>query len=154
MVSQGIRLVYGGGNAGLMGAIANAMLAAGGEVHGVIPEFLYEREHGHTGITELHVVKSMTERKNMMADMSDGFIAMPGGMGTFEEIVEMLSWFQLKLHRKPCGLLNVDGFYDHFAALIQHAHAQGFMYRSQDEILAVEAEPTALLDAMRAIDVS
>ena len=109
--ASGIGLVYGGGNVGLMGVVADAVLAAGGEVIGVIPRALAEREVAHAGLTELHVVDSMHTRKAMMAELSDAFIALPGGLGTLEELFEVLTWAQLGIHRKPCGLLNVDGFY-------------------------------------------
>ncbi len=125
--AKGIRLVYGGGNAGMMGILANAVLDAGGEVTGVIPDFLMEKELGHTGVTTLHVVKTMHERKALMADMSDAFIALPGGFGTLDELCEILTWAQLGLHSKPCGILNVAGFYDPFLAHLDSAVAHGFM---------------------------
>ena len=113
MVAQGLTLVYGGGRVGLMGTIADAVLAHGGQVIGVIPDFLDDKELAHLGCTELHVVKTMHERKLMMADRADGFVAMPGGYGTLEELFEVLTWGQLGLHQKPVALLNVDGYYDH-----------------------------------------
>ena len=113
MVAQNLTLVYGGGRVGLMGTIADAVLALGGQVVGVIPDFLDAKELSHTGCTELHIVSSMHERKLMMADRADGFIAMPGGYGTLEELFEVLTWGQLGLHQKPVALLNVDGYYDH-----------------------------------------
>ena len=118
LATRGIVLVYGGGNVGLMGVIADAALAAGGEVIGVIPRALADREIAHTGVSELRVVDSMHTRKAMMADLSDAFVAMPGGVGTFEEFFEAITWTQLGLHRKACGLLNVNGFYTPLAAFI------------------------------------
>ncbi|HEX7983819.1 MAG TPA: TIGR00730 family Rossman fold protein, partial [Duganella sp.] len=126
LVDQNLALVYGGGKVGLMGVIADAVLAAGGEVTGVIPTALVEREVGHMGLTRQFIVKDMHERKAMMASLSDGFIAMPGGMGTLEELFEMLTWSQLGIHAKPIGLLNVDGFYDGLIDFIAHASGQGF----------------------------
>jgi uncharacterized protein (TIGR00730 family) len=113
LAAQGLTLVYGGGRVGLMGTIADAVLAAGGQVIGVIPDFLHAKELAHTGCTELHIVKSMHERKLLMAERAEGFVAMPGGYGTLEELFEVLTWGQLGLHRKPVGLLNVAGYYDH-----------------------------------------
>ncbi len=127
------RLIYGGGNIGLMGVVADAALEAGGEVIGVIPKHLQEREVGHDGLTKLHVVDSMHQRKALMADLADAFIALPGGFGTFEELCEILTWSQLGLHAKPCGLLNVAGFYDPLLALFDRAVDNGFLrpeYRS------------------------
>jgi len=127
------RLIYGGGNIGLMGVVADAALEAGGEVIGVIPKHLQEREVGHNGLTKLHVVESMHQRKALMADLADAFIALPGGFGTFEEFCEILTWSQLGLHAKPCGLLNVEGFYDPLIALFDRAVDDGFLrpeYRS------------------------
>src|SRR5215216_2949562 len=120
-----IGLVYGGGNVGLMGVIADAVLAGGGEVIGVIPQSLADREIAHDGVTDLRIVDSMHTRKAMMAELSDAFIAMPGGVGTFEEFFEAVTWTQLGVHRKPCGLLNVAGFYTPLAAFIVQAVAEG-----------------------------
>ena len=120
-------IVYGGGNIGLMGALADAALAAGGEVIGVIPQALLDKEVGHRGVTDLRVVSSMHERKALMAELSDAFIALPGGFGTFEEFCEVLTWSQLGLHRKACGLLNVDGYYDPLLRLFDHAVAERFL---------------------------
>lgn len=127
LAEQELRLVYGGGRVGLMGILADAALAAGGTVVGVIPRSLADKEIAHAGLTELHVVGSMHERKMLMADLADGFIALPGGFGTLEEFCEVLTWAQLGLHRKPCGLLNVAGFYDPLLALLDHAAAEGFV---------------------------
>jgi uncharacterized protein (TIGR00730 family) len=120
LATRGIGLVYGGGNVGLMGVIADAALRAGGEVIGVIPGALMDKELGHTGVTKLHVVASMHERKQLMADLSDGFIALPGGIGTLEEFFETLTWLQLGFHNKPVGLLNVAGFYEHLLTFLRH----------------------------------
>ena len=122
-----IGLVYGGGNVGLMGVLADAVLGAGGEVIGVIPEKLMAREVGHNGLTKLHVVRSMHERKALMADLSDAFIALPGGFGTFEEFCEIVTWAQLGLHAKPCGILNVLGYYSPLLAMFDHAVEERFL---------------------------
>jgi uncharacterized protein (TIGR00730 family) len=145
MVEHNLSLVYGGGKVGLMGVIADEVLRLGGEVTGVIPTALVEREVGHTGLTRQFVVKDMHERKAMMAQLSDGFIAMPGGMGTMEELFEMLTWSQLGIHSKRVGLLNVDGFYDSLVAFIGHATEQGFIRPQHAAMMMVESEPGALL---------
>ncbi|MBY0557606.1 MAG: TIGR00730 family Rossman fold protein [Burkholderiaceae bacterium] len=150
MVAQNLALVYGGGNVGLMGIIADEVLKLGGEVTGVIPTNLVEREVGHTGLTRQFIVKDMHERKAMMASLSDGFIAMPGGMGTLEELFEMLTWSQLGLHRKPVGLLNVDGFYDQLSGFIAHASGEGFIRSQHVELMQVEAQPERLLQRLKA----
>ena len=143
-----IGLVYGGGNVGLMGVIANAVLDAGGEVIGVIPHALASREIEHRGVTHLHVVDSMHERKAMMADLSDAFIAMPGGVGTFEEFFEAVTWTQLGLHRKPCGLLNVSAFYTPLAAFIDQAVSEGFIKPVHRASIVVDDNPERLLDTL------
>src|SRR5471032_2521819 len=120
LVDENIALVYGGGNVGLMGIIADEVIRLGGRATGVIPEALLQKELGHKDLTQLHIVKDMHERKAMMAELSDGFIAMPGGMGTLEELFEVLTWAQLGFHYKPIGLLNVEGFYDHLIAFVDH----------------------------------
>jgi len=127
LVRHEFELVYGGADKGIMGVIADAVLEQGGKVHGVIPKMLCEKELAHNGLTELHVVASMHERKTMMAALSDGFIAMPGGYGTLEEIIEIITWGQLKFHDKPCGLLNIDGYFDHLLRYLDHANAEGFL---------------------------
>ncbi len=127
IVQRGWGVVYGGGRTGLMGAVADAALAAGGEVIGVIPEALVAKEVAHRGVTELHIVRSMHERKATMEELSDAFIALPGGLGTFEEFCEVVTWAQLGLHRKPCGLLNVEGYYDELLALLDKAVAERFV---------------------------
>ena len=146
IAGRGLRLVYGGAKVGLMGAVANAALQAGGAVVGVIPEALVAREIAHTGLTETHAVKSMHERKALMADLSDGFIALPGGAGTLEETFEIWTWAQLGHHRKPVGILNVDGFYDALIAFIDHQAAELFMRREHRDMLVVDTEPQRLLD--------
>lgn len=149
LVAHGIGLVYGGGSVGLMGAVADAMLAAGGEVIGVIPRHLFEREIAHHGV-DLRIVESMHERKTLMYDLSDAFIALPGGLGTFEELFETLTWSQLGLHAKPVGLLDVDGYFRSLVDFLDHATAEG-MIRAEHRRLLVEAcEPHGLLAAMAA----
>ncbi|QDU41313.1 LOG family protein YvdD [Maioricimonas rarisocia] len=150
MAREGLRLVYGGGDVGLMGVLADAVMEAGGEVTGVIPDALMAREVGHHGITDLRVVGSMHERKALMADLADGFVALPGGLGTFEELCEILTWAQLGIHTKPVGLLDIAGYYDHFAALLDHATAEGFVREAHRDLLLVETEGEALLQRMRA----
>ena len=148
LADRGITVVYGGGRVGLMGALADAALAAGGSVVGVIPEALRRREVAHERLTELHVVQTMHERKQLMADRSDGFIAMPGGFGTFEEFCEALTWSQLGMHAKPCGLLNVKGYYAGLLALFDHAVAEQLLQARNRAMVVAESEPKALLDAM------
>ncbi|MBS1819179.1 MAG: TIGR00730 family Rossman fold protein [Acidobacteria bacterium] len=146
LVQRGFDLVYGGARVGLMGAIADAVLDAGGKVTGVIPESLVTREVAHTGLGDLRVVRSMHERKALMAELSDGFIAMPGGWGTLEELFEVLTWAQLGLHTKPCGLLNVDGYFDPLLAFLTHASDEQFVRREHDQWLVVAHRPEELLD--------
>lgn len=147
---QQLRLVYGGGNIGLMGVVADAVLEHGGEVVGVIPGHLQEKEVGHAGLTELHVVSTMHERKALMANLSDAFIALPGGFGTFEEFCEILTWAQLDLHRKPCGLLNVDGFYDPLLTLFDRAVDDGFLRPEYRSMVLTATDADELLMRMRA----
>jgi uncharacterized protein (TIGR00730 family) len=148
LAERGIGLVYGGGTVGLMGAIADGACAAGGEVIGIIPEALRARERDHTLITELHVVETMHERKAMMSNLSDGFVALPGGIGTFEELFEVWTWNQLGYHSKPCGLLNVNGFYDRMSAFIEHVTEEGFLRAEHRAMLMVEEDPEAMLERM------
>jgi uncharacterized protein (TIGR00730 family) len=148
MARRGLGLVYGGGHIGLMGVLADAVLAAGGEVVGVIPEILEAKELAHRGLTQLHVVESMHERKALMADLSDGFIAMPGGYGTLDELCEALTWAQLHIHQKPCGLLNVNGYYDPLLAMFDRALADGFLRPDHRSLLMADTCPEALLDRM------
>lgn len=142
---QGWQLVYGGGRAGLMGIVADAALATGATVVGVIPESLMGRELGHPGLTELHVVETMHQRKMLMADRSDAFLALPGGIGTFEELFEVWSWRQLGYHDKPLALLNVAGYYDALLDFLASSRAQGFMSDAQIDLLQVSSEPQTLL---------
>ena len=143
-----IELVYGGAHVGLMGALADAVLAGGGRVIGVIPETLLERELAHSGLTDLRVVGSMHERKALMASLSDGFVALPGGIGTLEELFEVWTWSQLGLHEKPCALLDIDGFYSGLSAFMDHVVAEGFLKPQQRQALLVDADPVALLVRM------
>jgi uncharacterized protein (TIGR00730 family) len=148
LAKRNIGLVYGGGNVGLMGVVADAVHEAGGEVIGVIPHSLAQREIEHQGLTQLHVVDSMHTRKAMMADLADAFIAMPGGVGTFEEFFEAVTWTQLGLHRKPCGLLNVAGFYTPLAAFIDQAVSEGFIKPVHRASIVVDDDPERLLDTL------
>ena len=151
LAGRGIGLVYGGGHVGLMGVIADAVMAHGGEVIGVIPQTLADREIAHTGITELRVVDSMHSRKAMMAELSDGFVAMPGGVGTFEEFFEVVTWTQLGLHRKPCGLLNVNAFYTPLAAFIDQAVTEGFIKPIHRAMIVVDDDPERLLNSLATV---
>jgi uncharacterized protein (TIGR00730 family) len=146
MVARGIDVVYGGGDVGLMKVVADTAMAAGGKVIGIIPGSLMAREIGHPDVTELRVVDSMHERKAMMAELSDGFVALPGGFGTVEEIIEMATWAQLGLHRKPCGLLDVAGFYDALLAFFDRAASDGFLHPEHRQMLLVADDPQSLLD--------
>ena len=148
LAARGIGLVYGGARVGLMGAVADAVLAAGGEAIGVIPEAMVAKEVAHTGLTDLRVVGSMHERKALMSDLADGFVALPGGWGTLEEFFEVLTWAQLGLHRKPCGLLNVHGYFDHLLAFLAHTIDEGFVRREYAASLTVAALPAELLDVL------
>ena len=146
VVERGYGLVYGGGNVGLMTVVAEAVLGAHGHVIGVIPESLVEKEVVHRGVSELRIVQSMHERKAVMAELSDGFVALPGGIGTMEEFFEVLSWAQLGMHDKPCGLLNVCGYYEPIVQFLDHAVAQDFLKPKHRALLIVEAESRRLLD--------
>ena len=148
LARRGIRVVYGGGQVGLMGAMADAALEEGGEVIGVIPEALIAREVAHAGLTELHVVGSMHERKKLMADLSDAFVTLPGGYGTLEEFLEVLSWAQLSVHEKPCGLLEVDGYWEPLISLFDRAVTEGFVKPVHRSLVLEEQDPEALLDLM------
>ena len=148
LAERHIELVYGGARSGLMGAVADAALANGGRVIGVIPEALKERELAHLGLTDLRVVSSMHERKALMASLSDGFVALPGGIGTLEELFEVWTWSQLGLHDKPCALLDIEGFYSGLAAFMDHVVREGFLKPKQREALIVEADAAALLERM------
>jgi len=146
LAARGISLVYGGAHLGLMGAVADAVLASGGRVTGVIPESLVAKEVAHRGLSELRVVSSMHERKALMSDLSDAFIALPGGWGTWEEFFEMLTWAQLGVHRKPCGLLNVLGYFDPLLSFVDHSIREGFVRREYRSMICVDTAPGALLD--------
>ncbi|HUP42286.1 MAG TPA: TIGR00730 family Rossman fold protein [Thermoanaerobaculia bacterium] len=150
LAERGLELVYGGGRLGLMGALADGALDAGGRVTGVIPRALVARERAHQRVTELHEVGSMHERKAMMAELSDGFAALPGGMGTLEELAESLTWAQLGLHRKPCGVVNAGGFFDPLIAFFDRATAEGFIRPEHRVMLLVTESPEELLDAFAA----
>ena len=150
LVAQNLTLVYGGGRVGLMGTIADAVLAHGGQVIGVIPDFLADKELAHLGCTELHVVKSMHERKLLMADRADGFIAMPGGYGTLEELFEVLTWGQLGLHQKPVALLNVDGYYDHLLLALDRMRDDQLLHTENRAQLLQSPNPEDLLAQMNA----
>lgn len=148
LAHRGIALVYGGGRVGLMGAMADATLAAGGEVVGVMPHALVQREVAHHGLTALHVVDSMHERKALLAEMADGFVALPGGLGTLEELFETWTWAQLGVHHKPVGLLDVAQYWRPLVTMLEHVEAEGFMRGTPQEWLAIESEPTLLLDRL------
>ena len=145
LAQRQIELVYGGAHVGLMGALADSVLAHGGRVIGVIPEALQARELAHSGLTALHVVPSMHERKALMASLSDGFVALPGGIGTLEELFEVWTWAQLGLHHKPCALLDIEGFYSGLAAFLDHVVAQGFLKPQQRQGLILESDASRLL---------
>jgi uncharacterized protein (TIGR00730 family) len=146
LVERRIGLVFGGAHVGVMGVIADTVLGAGGVVTGVIPQSLVDKEVAHMGLTELVVTESMHERKMIMAERSDGFIALPGGIGTLEELFEVWTWAQLGFHRKPCGILNVAGYYDGLARFLDHAVAENFVKTPHREMLFVETDPAVLLD--------
>lgn len=151
LVGRGFGVVYGGGNVGLMNVVANTVLELGGHATGVIPDALVSREVAHSGLSELRVVNSMHERKALMAELSVGFIALPGGIGTMEEFFEVLSWAQLGIHNKPCGLLNVAGYYDPLIKFLDHAVAQDFLKPKHRALLIVETQPPVLLDRFEKI---
>lgn len=149
IVAKGIEIVYGGGDVGLMGVVAETALENGGTITGVIPDKLYEMEVAHTGISKLYRVKDMHERKALMADLSDAFIALPGGVGTLEEMTEVMTWAQIGYHSKPCAFLNTNGYYDHFIAFFDHMEAQGFLYQSLHEQAIVEGEVRELVGKLK-----
>jgi len=149
LAQHGITVVYGGGHVGMMGVLAEATLAAGGKVIGVIPEGLKRRELAHSNLTQLIVTRTMHERKQRMAELSDGFVALPGGFGTFEEFCEIVTWAQLGLHEKPCGLLNVNGYYDPLLAMFDHALHEGFLRPQYRGLVLTASESAALLAEMR-----
>ncbi|HJV07840.1 MAG TPA: TIGR00730 family Rossman fold protein [Chromobacteriaceae bacterium] len=149
LAEQGITLVYGAGNVGLMGVAADAALAAGGKVVGVIPRFLQAKEVAHHALSEIHITHTMHERKALMAELSDGFVALPGGFGTFDELFEILTWAQLGIHGKPIGLLNVAGFYDPLMQMVKQTIDAGFVREQNLSLFTLAETPTALLDSMR-----
>ena len=150
LAEDNIALVYGGGRVGLMGVIAGAVLDNGGDVIGVIPQALDTKELAHDGLTEMHVVDTMHERKALMADLADGFITLPGGLGTFDESFEIITWAQLGIHAKPCGVLNVGGYFDKLIGLLDHAVAEQFIKPQHRDLTLVECDPRRLLERMRA----
>jgi uncharacterized protein (TIGR00730 family) len=152
LVRRGIGLVYGGGKVGLMGVIADAVLEAGAEAVGVMPQALIDREIGHPRLTELKVVDSMHERKAQMAELADAFVALPGGIGTLEELIEVYTWSQLGIHDKACGVLNVRGYYDGLATFLDHAVSEGFLRAQHRAVLTVAEDPAELLDALAAYE--
>lgn len=150
MGKRGIDLVYGGSSMGLMGTVADAVLSGGGKVTGVIPELLFDHEHEHPGITELITVKNMHQRKETMASLADGFIALPGGFGTFEELLEAITWSQLEIHVKPIGILNVNGYYDSLSALIGQAMDRGFIKPEHSRLYCIDECVDTLLERVEA----
>jgi uncharacterized protein (TIGR00730 family) len=150
LAAEGIGVVYGGGGVGLMGKLADAVLAHGGEITGVIPRALVDREIGHRQVEDMRVVDSMHERKALMAELADAFVALPGGIGTLEELVEVFTWSQLGLHRKPCGLLDVEGYYQRLADFLDHAVQERFLLEKHRATLMAESDPGALLERLRA----
>ena len=148
LADRGLGLVYGGATVGTMGAVADATLQAGGEVVGVIPDVLMERELGHARLTELHVVKTMHERKALMADRADAFVALPGGFGTLDEFIEILTWAQLRIHAKPCVLVNVLGYYDGLLEFLRTAVERGFLKRENFELIQVAGDAEEALDVV------
>ncbi|MFM7760845.1 MAG: TIGR00730 family Rossman fold protein [Burkholderiaceae bacterium] len=152
IAQRGMSLVYGGGHVGLMGIVADGALAAGAKVTGVIPAALMDSEVGHTQLTELRVVKDMHERKALMAELADGFVALPGGIGTLEELFEVITWLQLGYHRKPVGLLNTQGFYDDLLRMLNKQRDTGFLKPAHHALLITEADTAALLDRLMAFE--
>jgi len=153
LAKRGITLVYGGGNVGLMGALADACLEKGGRVVGVIPRALKEKEIAHQGLTQMHVVGSMHERKAMMADLADAFLTLPGGFGTWDEFCEALTWSQLGLQRKACAFLNVEGYYDALLAMAQRAAEDGFIRPEHCELLLVDTDPERIVERLQDYEV-
>jgi uncharacterized protein (TIGR00730 family) len=152
LTAEGIGVVYGGGGVGLMGVLADAVLAAGGEPTGVIPHPLVDREIAHRDVPDMRVVESMHERKALMAELADAFVALPGGIGTLEELFEVYTWAQLGLHRKPCALLNVEGYYDGVADFLAHAVEERFLREETRELLMIETDPAALIERLRTFE--
>jgi uncharacterized protein (TIGR00730 family) len=152
LAAEGIGVVYGGGGVGLMGALADAVIAAGGDLTGVIPSALVDREIAHRDVMDMRVVGSMHERKALMAELSDAFVALPGGIGTLEELFEVYTWAQLGLHRKPCALLNVAGYYDGIEAFLTHAVMERFLREETRDLLMVETDPGTLIERLRTFE--
>lgn len=152
LAERGIELVYGGASVGTMGVVADTVLANGGTVHGVIPQSLVDREVAHPGLTNLKVVADLHERKAEMSALADAYLTLPGGAGTLEELIEVYTWSQLGIHDKACGVLNVRGYYDHLAALLDHAVAEGFLRPQHRAVLSVAGEPAELLDRLAAFE--
>jgi uncharacterized protein (TIGR00730 family) len=152
LAAEGIELVYGGASVGIMGELADAVQEAGGHVTGIIPQQLIQKEAAHRGIQDLIVVASMQQRKSQMADLSDGFIALPGGIGTLEGFFEMLTWGQVGIHAKPCGILNIAGYFDALTAFLDHAVKEGFLTEVHRKTIMVESDPKALLGRLRAYE--
>jgi uncharacterized protein (TIGR00730 family) len=152
LVERDITLVYGGASVGLMGRLADTVLSEGGKAVGVMPRALVDREIAHLGLTDLHIVESMHERKALMADLSEAFVALPGGLGTLEELFEIYTWGQLGLHQKPCGLLNVEGYYNGVTGFLDHAVSERFVREEHRDMLIVEEHPGAMLDRLVGFD--
>jgi uncharacterized protein (TIGR00730 family) len=152
LVDEGIGVVYGGGGVGLMGALADAVIEAGGELTGVIPRALVDREIAHRDVLDMRVVGSMHERKALMAELSGAFIALPGGIGTLEELFEVYTWAQLGLHQKPCALMNVEGYYDGIETFLAHAVSERFLREETRELLLVDTDPATLVERLRAFE--
>jgi uncharacterized protein (TIGR00730 family) len=152
LVEHEITLVFGGATVGLMGRLADTVLSEGGEAIGVIPQSLVDREIAHLGLTDLHVVDTMHERKARMADLSDGFLALPGGLGTLDELFEIYTWAQLGLHRKPIGILNVEGYFDGLLSFLEHAAAERFVREDHRAMLIVEENPAVMLERLQSFD--
>lgn len=148
LAHKGIKLIFGGGNIGLMGALSTAVMQAGGEAIGVMPQALAEHDIAHSGLTEFKIVNSMHERKQMMFDLADAFVALPGGLGTWEEILEVLTWLQLGFHKKPCGFLNIKNYYQGLITQLQAAEVEGFIHAEHRKMLVVEEGPERLLEAL------
>lgn len=154
MAARGLRLVYGGGSVGLMGVVADTVLNAGGQVIGIIPERLWNKEVGHRGLTALEVVPDMHTRKARMVDLADAFVALPGAFGTLDELFEVLTWQQIGYHQKPVGLLNVDGYFDHLLAFVQHSYEKGFLRKVHLDALVVDTDPARLLDRLAQVSLA
>ena len=150
LAGRGLTLIFGGGSTGMMGALADSVLRAGGKAIGVIPALFHTPQLAHFGLTELHVVQDLHRRKAMMIEMSDAFVALPGGLGTLEELFEILTWAQIGVHSRPVGVLNVNGYFDPLLQLLEHACAEGFLYDEHQQLLLSEAEPEALLNSLQA----